>query len=120
MMIAPTITAPNNFTELWGSYYDKHPGYNNRLSTVHVKASYAIRESYYKNWSEANVSVLGYFNGWELGQNMKDYPPKDCPPADELWRSAPCFIHAHLDGALCTNADGKRNVGPGQGRSNRM
>ena len=113
MMIAPTLAGPSNFSELWGSYYDTEPGYNNRLSKVHVKASYAIREAYYKKWSEANVSVLGYFNGWELGQNMKEYPPKNCPSASELWRSAPCFIHMHLDGALCMNADGKRNVGQG-------
>jgi hypothetical protein len=34
----------SNFTELWGSSLDKEPGYNNRLSQVHVHASYAIRD----------------------------------------------------------------------------
>jgi hypothetical protein len=32
----------------------------------------------------------------------------------DLWRSAPCFIHKYLDSALCTSANGKRNVGKGQ------
>ncbi len=39
------------------------------------------------------AQVLGYFNGWELGQSMYAYPPTDCPPDDDLWRHAPCFIH---------------------------
>lgn len=64
MMIAPTIAKPNNFTEPWGSSFDKSIGYNNRLSTVHVKSSYAIREAYLKHWADANLTVLGYFNGW--------------------------------------------------------
>ena len=56
MMIAPTIASTSgdsrsNVTELWGSALDREPGFNNRLATVHVKASYAIREGYYKNWS---------------------------------------------------------------------
>lgn len=77
---------------------------------MHVHASYAIRDGYYKNWSDANVTVLGYFNGWELGQNMNDpYPPDpaSCPshPYD-LWRNAPCFIHRNLDAALCRDAKG--------------
>ena len=114
MMIAPTISTASNYTDLWGSFYDKQSGYNNRLSTVHVHASYAIRQAYYNKWrQDANVTVLGYFNGWELGQNMADYPPTNCPPPSDLWRSAPCFIHAHLDAALCTNAEGHRDVGHG-------
>ena len=64
MMIAPTIAKPNNFTEPWGSSFDKSSGYNNRLSTVHVKSSYATREAYLKHWADANLTVLGYFNGW--------------------------------------------------------
>ena len=50
MMIAPTIITNNatedNRTALWGSAFGAQPGYNNRLSTVHVHASYAIREAY--------------------------------------------------------------------------
>lgn len=85
-------------------------GYNNRLSRVHVHASYAIRDSYYKNWSDANLTVLGYFNGWEFGQEMNQpYPPNPatCPTEPyDLWRNAPCFIHQKLDAALCRNSDG--------------
>lgn len=113
MMIAPTIAGPNNSTVLWGSRYDKQPGYNNRDSQVHVHASYAIRDQYLAKWQAANVTVLGYFNGWELGQEMTNYPPKNCTTEPtELWRDAPCFIHTYLDGALCTDANGYRNVGP--------
>ena len=48
MMIAPTLrpSVPgvyDNATELWGSSFDKVSGFNNRLSNVHVHASYAIR-----------------------------------------------------------------------------
>jgi hypothetical protein len=48
---------------------------------------------------------------------MADYPPTptSCPAEVDLWRSAPCFIHKYLDSALCTSANGKRNVGKGQG-----
>ena len=115
MMIAPTIAGPDNRTVLWGSALDKETGYNNRLSRVHVKASYAVRDEYYRKWQAANLTVLGYFNGYELGQSMTEYPPKpnSCPPTPELWRSAPCFIHTYLDSALCTTAAGHRNVGPG-------
>jgi hypothetical protein len=115
MQIAPTIAAPSNETVLWGSSFDKVTGFNNRLSTVHVKASYAIRDAYYAQWQKMNLTVLGYFNGWELGQQMTDYPPAagSCPPTPDLWRSAPCFIHKYLDSALCTDARGHRNVGAG-------
>ena len=60
------------------------------------------------------IKVLGYFNGWELGQEMKDYPPTpgSCPDDANLWRHAPCFIHRYLDAALCTDANGNRRVGP--------
>ncbi len=69
MQIAPTIASNNssssssggssssNFTELWGSALDAQPGYNNRLSTVHVQASYAIRDAYYEAWQAANLTV---------------------------------------------------------------
>ena len=70
MMIAPTIAKPSNFTEPWGSSLDNQTGYNNRLSTVHIQSSYALREAALKTWADANLTVLGYFNGWELGQEM--------------------------------------------------
>ena len=72
MMIAPTIAKPSNFTEPWGSSLDNQTGYgyNNRLSTVHIQSSYALREAALKTWADANLTVLGYFNGWELGQQM--------------------------------------------------
>jgi hypothetical protein len=54
--------------------------------------------------------VLGYFNGWELGQEMNEpYPPNpaSCPTEPyDLWRNSPCFIHARLDAALCRDASG--------------
>ena len=61
-----------------------------------------------------NLTVLGYFNGWELGQQMTDYPPAEgsCPPPQDLWRSAPCFIYKYLGGAAYC-ARGHRNVGAG-------
>lgn len=72
MMIAPTIAGPDNHTELWGSSYDKVTGFNNRLAQVHVHSSYSIRDAYYAKWQAANLTVLGYFNGFELGQQMTD------------------------------------------------
>ena len=58
MMLAPTIAnSTDNATELWGSSFDKDPGYNNRLSQVHVHASYAIRDAYYAAWQAANLTV---------------------------------------------------------------
>ena len=55
MMIAPTLrpSVPgvyDNATELWGSSFDKQPGFNNRLSRVHVHASYAIRYAVKAVW----------------------------------------------------------------------
>eukprot|EP01052_Picozoa_sp_SAG31_P010228 SAG31_NODE_554_length_14181_cov_22.378000_3_plen_824_part_00 len=115
MMIAPTIDgSKDNRTELWGSDLDPQTGYNNRLAMVKVHSSYALRNAYYKKWQAANVTVLGYFNGWELGQNMSDYPPdpQSCPKQSDLWRHAPCFIHKYFDKALCTNKTGGRMAGP--------
>ena len=54
MMIAPTIATPDNFTEPWGSSFDmaeNQTGYNNRLSTVHIKSSYALREAALRSWA---------------------------------------------------------------------
>jgi hypothetical protein len=72
---------------------------------------------YYQQWAAQNLTVLGYFNGWELGQQMGEYPPKPgaCPPAAELWRHAPCFIHTYLDAALIVDKDGHRRVGANSG-----
>ena len=112
MMIAPTITVPFNRTELWGSAFDQVTGFDNRLAQVHVQASHVIRDDYYAKWQEANHTVLGYFNGWELGESMTDYPrPKSCPPTADLWRSAPCFIHTYLDSALSRADRGGRREG---------
>ena len=62
MMLAPTIASNasnpgSNFSELWGSAFDKEPGFNNRLSGVRVQASYALRDKYYAQWQAANLTV---------------------------------------------------------------
>lgn len=113
MMTAPPIT---NRSELWGSSLDPEPGYNNHLSQVHVHASYEQVDAYYARWQASNFTVLGYFNAWELGQAMQDYPPNvtTCPPPGRDWRHAPCFIYKYFDACLCQNEQGQRDVGPQQ------
>ena len=69
---------------------------------MHVKASYAIRDSYYARWQKANLTVLGYFNGWELGQQMTDYPPAagSCPSALHAGRSTGVAPRGPLHGGV--------------------